>query len=344
MALAISPAKVGIDLGTANTIVYVEGKGIVCHEPSVVARHSGSGAILAIGREAYDMIGRTPKSITIVRPLNDGVIADFEMTAAMLSYFMRAAEVKHFIKPDVMICVPSGVTPVEQKAVRDAARLAGAREAYVVEEPFAAAVGAGLPVSDPTGSMVVDIGGGTTDVATISLNGIVKSTTLRIGGNLMNQAIEQVVKDEHQVLIGERTAESLKIAIGSASERFAKKYQPMTVCGRDLVTGLPKNITVDPVLLARVLAEPIDRIISAVKTILEETPPEITSDVIEHGIVLTGGGALLHNIADVVAQATKVPVFIANSPMACVAIGTGKILNDGRILKKSFKNSKQMRD
>lgn len=333
--LGIGAKNIGIDLGTANTIVYIEGKGIVLREPSVVARNKKSGEVIAVGEEARDMIGRTPASIVAIRPMKDGVIADYDTTVAMMKHYMEKALGKNGGKPYVMVCVPSGVTEVEKRAVIDATRVAGARDAYVIEEPFAAAIGAGLPVMDPTGSMVVDIGGGTTDVATISLGGIVSSRSIRMAGDKMNDAIAQFVRQNKNLLIGERTAEKLKWDIGSASVEAAKEMGTTEVRGRDLVTGLPQTKEVSAVDVSNALQDVVEAIIEAIKGTLEETSPEIAADVIDHGIVLTGGGALLKRLPEVIADATKVPVFIANDPLDCVAIGTGESLKSIDVMKKS---------
>lgn len=333
--LGIGAKNIGIDLGTANTIVYIEGKGIVLREPSVVARNKKSGEVIAVGEEARDMIGRTPASIVAIRPMKDGVIADYDTTVAMMKHYMEKALGKNGGKPYVMVCVPSGVTEVEKRAVIDATRVAGARDAYVIEEPFAAAIGAGLPVMDPTGSMVVDIGGGTTDVATISLGGIVSSRSIRMAGDKMNDAIAQFVRQNKNLLIGERTAEKLKWDIGSASVEAAKEIGTTEVRGRDLVTGLPQTKEVSAVDVSNALQDVVEAIIEAIKGTLEETSPEIAADVIDHGIVLTGGGALLKHLPEVIADATKVPVFIANDPLDCVAIGTGESLKSIDVMKKS---------
>lgn len=327
--------NIGIDLGTANTLVYMEGKGIVLREPSVVAKNTQTGEVIAVGSEAKEMIGRTPGTIEAIRPMKDGVIADYDTTSAMLKYFMQKTVGNS--KPSVMICVPSGVTEVEKRAVIDAARVAGAREAYVIEEPFAAAIGAGLPVMDPTGSMVVDIGGGTTDVATISLGGIVSSTSIRQAGDKFNTAIINYVHSKFNLLIGERTAEDIKIQIGSASVEKAKDIESMNIRGRDLVTGLPKSVDIEAVDVANAIQDVVQDIIVAIKETLEQTSPEIAADVIDHGIVLTGGGALLKNLPEVISEATKVPVFIAQDPLDCVAIGTGKSLKNIEVMRKSRK-------
>lgn len=325
--------NIGIDLGTANTLVYVDGKGIVLNEPSVVAKNTQTEEVIAVGEEARDMIGRTPTNIVAIRPMKDGVIADYDTTAAMLKYFMQKA-LGNGSHPQVMICVPSGVTEVEKRAVIDAAKVAGARDAFVIEEPYAAAIGAGLPVMDPTGSMVVDIGGGTTDVATISLGGIVSSRSIRVAGDKFDEAIINHLRQNFNLLIGERTAEAMKIQIGSASVEKAKDIDGMTVRGRDLLSGLPKTIEISATDIASAIRENVLDIITAIKETLEETSPEIAADVIDHGIVLTGGGALLKHLPDVISDETKVPVFIAQDPLDCVAIGTGESLKNIDVLKK----------
>ncbi|WP_313466709.1 rod shape-determining protein, partial [Carnobacterium sp.] len=283
---------IGIDLGTANTNVFVDGKGIVLRDPSVVAKDINTGEIVAVGEDARNMIGRTPGSIVAIRPMKNGVIADYDTTAAMMKYYIEKAIGKTTSKPYVMVCVPSGVTEVEKRAVIDATRMAGAKDAFILEEPFAAAVGAGLPVMDPTGSMVVDIGGGTTDVATIALGGIVSSRSIRLAGDSMDEGIIHYIRKKYNLLIGERTAEQIKIAIGCASAEKAPEYGAMDVRGRDLLTGLPQTIEVSAIDVAEAIKEVVDGIVSAVRETLEETPPEISADVIDHGIVLTGGGAL----------------------------------------------------
>ena len=331
--LGIGTKNLGIDLGTANTIVYLEGKGIVLREPSVVARNTKTNEVISVGTDARDMIGRTPESIVAIRPMKDGVIADYDTTVAMMKYYIDKT-LGNNGKPYVMVCVPSRITEVEKRAVIDATRVAGARDAYVIEEPFAAAIGAGLPVMDPTGSMVVDIGGGTTDVATISLGGIVSSRSIRMAGDKMNDAIVQYVRQHMNLLIGDRTAEKLKWDVGSASVEAAEEMGTTQVRGRDLVTGLPKTMEVSAKDVSTALQDVVDSIITAIKGTLEETSPEIAADVIDHGIVLTGGGALLKHLPDVIADATKVPVFIANDPLDCVAIGTGESLKSIDVMKK----------
>lgn len=331
----IGTKNIGIDLGTANTIIYAEGKGIVLREPSVVAKNTKTGEIVSVGSEARDMIGRTPASIVAIRPMKDGVIADYDTTVAMMKYYIEKALGHKGSKPYVMVCVPSGVTEVEKRAVIDATRIAGARDAYVIEEPFAAAIGAGLPVMDPTGSMVVDIGGGTTDVATISLGGIVSSRSIRMAGDKIDDSIIYYVRKNYNLLIGERTAEQLKIDVASASVESAKQLDSQTIRGRDLVTGLPKTIEIKAEDVAEAIQEVVEEIITAIKETLEETSPEIAADVIDHGIVLTGGGALLRHLPDVISEATKVPVFVAQDPLDCVAVGTGESLKNIDVMKKN---------
>ena len=331
----IGTKNIGIDLGTANTIVYAEGKGIVLREPSVVAKNTKTGEIVSVGSEARDMIGRTPASIVAIRPMKDGVIADYDTTVAMMKYYIEKALGHKGSKPYVMVCVPSGVTEVEKRAVIDATRIAGARDAYVIEEPFAAAIGAGLPVMDPTGSMVVDIGGGTTDVATISLGGIVSSRSIRMAGDKIDDSIIYYVRKNYNLLIGERTAEQLKIDVASASVESAKQLDSQTIRGRDLVTALPKTIEIKAEDVAEAIQEVVEEIITAIKETLEETSPEIAADVIDHGIVLTGGGALLRHLPDVISEATKVPVFVAQDPLDCVAVGTGESLKNIDVMKKN---------
>lgn len=325
--------RIGIDLGTANTNVYVEGKGIVMGEPSVVALEKNTGDIVAVGEDANNMIGRTPGSIVATRPMKDGVIADFDTTAAMMEYFINKTSSRFGSKPQVVICVPGGGTEVEKRAVVDAALLAGAREAFLIEEPFAAAIGADLPVNDPTGSMVVDIGGGTTDVATISLGGIVSGRMSRSAGDAMDESITSFIRNKYNLLIGERSAESVKIELGSASAELAKELGSVDIRGRDLVTGLPQTISIEASDINEAINEVVMDIIEIVKETLEDTPPEISADVIDRGIVLTGGGALLNGLAEVISDATDVPVFVANDPLNCVALGTGLALKHIELLK-----------
>lgn len=325
----------GIDLGTANTLVYIKGKGIVLREPSVVAMTKDTNKIVAVGNAAKNMIGRTPGNIVATRPMKDGVIADFDTTAEMMKYYItEAIKQKGFFssKPYVMVCVPSGITAVESRAVVDATRLAGARDAYIIEEPFAAAIGANLPVWEPTGSMVVDIGGGTTEVAVISLGGIVTSESIRVAGNDLDDAIINYIRKTYSLLIGERTAETIKIEIGSAKlradlDKDSEEIPNFEIRGRDLVTGLPKTIEITAAEIAGALSDVINAIVEGVKSTLEKTPPELAADIMDRGIVLTGGGALLRNLDRVISEETKIPVIIAEDPLDCVAIGTGKALD-----------------
>ncbi|GLI19694.1 MULTISPECIES: rod shape-determining protein [Tepidanaerobacter] len=331
----------GIDLGSANTLVYVKGAGIVINEPSVVAIQRDSGAVLAVGEEAKLMIGRTPGNIAAIRPMRDGVIADFDITENMLRYFIaKALKSRHFIKPRVVVGIPSGVTEVEKRAVIDATLQAGAREAYLIEEPMAAAIGAGLEVYEPAGNMIVDIGGGTTEVAVISLGGIVTSRSIRIGGNEMDEAISYYVKKEYNLMIGERTAEEIKIEIGSAV--LDKDIENMSVRGRDLVTGLPKTISITAKEINGALEETVNSIIDAIKTTLEKTPPELAADIMDRGIVMTGGGSLLTGLDKKVNQETGMPVHIADEPMNCVVMGTGKVLEELDTLKRVLISPKKV--
>lgn len=334
VAFSFGQKNVGIDLGTANTYVYIEGRGIILREPSVVARNTQTNEVVAVGSEAKDMLGRTPASIAAIRPMRDGVIADYDTTVAMIRYYLQKALGGRIGKPYVTIGVPSGVTAVERRAVIDAARVAGARDAYVIEEPFAAAVGAGLPVMDPTGSMVVDMGGGTTDVATISLGGIVSSRSIRIAGDKLDEAIANFVRNKYNVTIGEPTAERLKIEIGAASLALASTLPNATVRGRDLLTGLPKTIDVTAEDVATSIQEPVQEIVAAIRETLESTQPELAADVIDHGMILTGGGALLRDIEKIIQDATKVPVLIANEPLDAVAIGTGEALKSIDVMRQ----------
>lgn len=331
----------GIDLGTANTLVHVKGKGIVLREPSVVAIQRDTGEVLAVGEEAKQMIGRTPGNIIAIRPLKDGVIADFDVTQAMLKYFIRKAiDTKSFIRPRVVVGVPSGVTEVEKRAVIDATIQAGAREAYLIEEPMAAAIGAGLPVHEPTGNMVVDIGGGTTEVAVISLGGIVTSRSIRIGGDELDEAIIQYIKRTYNLMIGERTSEEVKISIGSAIPPVVD--ESLDIRGRDLVTGLPKTLTIRATEIQRALNEPVFGIIEAVKVTLEKTPPELASDIMDRGIVMTGGGSLLRGLDTLLNKETGMPVHIAEDALSCVAIGTGRALETLDLLKRVLMTPKKL--
>jgi rod shape-determining protein MreB len=316
---------IGIDLGTANTLVFVRSQGIVLNEPSVVAIEVGTGKILAIGAEARRMLGRTPGEIKAIRPLKDGVIADFEVTERLLSDFIRrVVRHKFLMKPRIVICVPSGITEVEKRAVRDSAENAGAREVFLIQEPMAAAIGVGLPVDQPSGIMIIDIGGGTSEIAVIALNGIVNNTSIRIAGDEMNEAIVTYLKKNYNLLIGELSAEEIKIKIGSAFE--LEREDSMEIKGRDLVAGVPKNIKVSSAQIREALAEPIGAITEAVKMSLEQTPPELASDILDRGIVLTGGGALLRNLDKRIRQETNLPVIVADDPLTCVARGTGIVL------------------
>ncbi len=318
--------EIGIDLGTANTLVYVKGKGIIKREPSVVAVDMKTDTVLAVGSQAKEMIGRTPGSIIAVRPLKDGVIADFDITASMLKYFIsKTVRSMFFSKPKVVVCIPSGVTEVEKRAVEDAAKQAGAGIVDLIEEPMAAAIGAGLPVSEPTGSMVVDIGGGTSEVAVISLGDIVTATSERVAGDKLDEAIISYVKRKYNLLIGERTAEDIKIKIGSAVPY--EDEGEMSIKGRNLMDGLPKNIVITSEEVREALSEPLRCILEAIKTTLEKTPPELSADIIDHGIMITGGGALLRGIDTLISEHTHMPVYIAENPLDCVVDGTGKCLD-----------------
>jgi len=324
---------IGIDLGTANTLVFVKGKGIVLREPSVVAIRRDTGTILAVGEEAKRMIGRTPGNIVAIRPMKDGVIADFDVTQTMLRHFIaKAYRRKSLFYPQVVVCVPSGVTEVEKRAVLDATKQAGAREAFLIEEPMAAAIGAGLPVEEPTGSMIVDIGGGTTEVAIISLGGIVTSKSIRIGGDEMDEAVVNYIKRVYNLMIGERTAEEVKIQIGTAYA--ANEETTLDIRGRDLVTGLPKTLTITAKEIEKALADPVTQIMEAIKITLEKTPPELASDIMDKGIIMTGGGALLKGLDRLVAQETGMPVFLSDDPLDCVAMGSGKALAEIDLLRR----------
>lgn len=317
--------EIGIDLGTANTLVFLKGKGIIKREPSVVAMDMRTDNVLAVGSQAKNMIGRTPGSIVAVRPLKDGVIADFDVTSSMLKYFIcKSVRSMFFSRPRVVICIPSGVTEVERRAVEDAAKQAGAGVVELIEEPMAAAIGAGLPVSEPTGSMVVDIGGGTSEVAVISLGDIVTATSERVAGDKLDEAIISYVKRKYNLLIGERTAEDIKIKMGSAVPYDDEGE--MSIKGRNLLDGLPKNIVITSAEVREALAEPLKCIVNAVKSTLENTPPELSADIIDHGIMLTGGGALLRGLDTLISDNTGMPVYIAERPLDCVVDGTGKCL------------------
>jgi len=321
---------IGIDLGTASVLVYVKNKGIVIREPSVVALQKDTNKILAIGEEARQMIGRTPGNIVAVRPLKDGVIANYEVTEEMLKYFIeRVIPRPRLFRPQIVVCIPSGVTSVEKRAVLDAAVQAGAKKTFLVEEPMAAAIGAGLNITEANGNMVVDIGGGTTDIAVISLGGIVVSESLRVGGDKFDEAIIRYIKKMYNMMIGERTAEEIKIKIGSAYPEGEEKT--MDIRGRDLVTGLPRTIKFTSTDSYQALSEPIAAIVDGIKSVLERTPPELASDIVDKGIVLTGGGALLQGFSRLLAEETGIPVHLAQDPLSCVALGTGKILENEQL-------------
>ena len=325
-----------IDLGTANTLVYMKGKGIVLSEPSVVAvRKDGRGAnkVLAVGQEAKMMLGRTPGDITAIRPMKDGVIADFEITEAMLRHFIRIVHHRRsLIRPRIVICVPSGITQVEKRAVRESAESAGAREVFLIEEPMAAAIGAGLPITEPTANMVVDIGGGTTEVAVISLAGIVYSKSVRVGGDKMDEAILQHIKRKYNLLIGIRTSEIIKTTIGNAFP--SDQIDTIEVRGRDLVTGIPKILTIDSDEVRKAISEQVETIIETVRIALEQTPPELAADIVDKGIVLTGGGSLLKNLDILLREETKLPITITEDPLSTVVLGSGMILDNIAILKQ----------
>ncbi|ETI70311.1 rod shape-determining protein [Neobacillus vireti] len=337
----IRSRDLGIDLGTANTLVYVKGKGIVLREPSVVAIQTETKSIVAVGNDAKNMIGRTPGNVVAMRPMKDGVIADFETTASMMKHHIRQAQKSNNPfsgKPYVMVCVPSGITAVEERAVIDATRQAGAKDAYTIEEPFAAAIGANLPVWEPTGSMVVDVGGGTTEVAIISLGGIVTSQSIRVAGDEMDDSIISYIRKNYNLMIGERTAETIKVEVGSAGTPDG--IENMEIRGRDLLTGLPKTIEITAKEIAAALNDTVFAIVEAVKNTLEKTPPELAADIMDRGIVLTGGGALLRNLDKVISEETKMPVLIAENPLDCVAIGTGKALDHIHLFKNKAKDSR----
>lgn len=326
----------GIDLGTANTLVYVKGKGIILREPSVVAINKNQNKVLAVGDEAKQMIGRTPGNIVAIRPMKDGVIADFNVTEKMLKSFIGKVSSRSAFSasPRIVVCFPSGVTEVEKRAIEEATKRAGAREAYLMEEPMAAAIGAGLPVNEPTGSMVVDIGGGTTEVAIISLGGIVTSKSLRIAGDELDQAIIAYVKKEYNLMIGERTAENIKMQLGSVYKVDELLEETMEIRGRDLITGLPKVIEIHESEVREALRETVASIVDAIKTTLEKTPPELAADIMDKGIMLTGGGALLKGLDALINHETHMPVHIAENPLDCVAIGAGKALDNVNLMSK----------
>jgi len=324
---------IGIDLGTASTLVYVKGEGIVLTEPSVVALNKDTGKVLTVGEEAKQMVGRTPAHIVAIRPIRDGVISDFEVTEAMLRYFIEKSQKRmKFVRPRVVIGVPSGITEVERRAVRESAERAGAREIYLIEEPMAAAIGAGIPVQEAGGNMVIDIGGGTTEVAVISLGGIVVSKSVRVAGNEMDEAIINYLKNEYNLMIGERSAEALKIQIGSAFQM--EKEEEMEVKGRDLITGLPRTLKVTSQEVREALSEPVKTIVDSIKMTLEQTPPELSADIVEKGLVLCGGGSLLREFDKLLAQETGLPIHLVEDPMQCVVKGTGKVLEELQTLRE----------
>ncbi len=333
MAQSFIGRDMAVDLGTANTLVYVRGRGVVLNEPSVVAINQTTSNILAVGAEAKRMIGRTPGNIVAIRPLKDGVIADFDTTERMLRYFIhKVHKRRHLAKPRLVVCVPSGITGVERRAVEDAGAAAGARKVFIIEEPMAAAIGAGLPVHEPTGNMVVDIGGGTTEVAVISLGGIVTAMSIRIGGDELDNSIIQYVKKEYSLMLGERTAEEIKMAIGSA---FPAIDEPVAeIRGRDLVSGLPRTVVVTAEEIRRAIEEPVNAIVDAVKTTLDRTPPELSGDIMDRGIVLTGGGALLRGLDERLRHETGMPIVVADNPLDCVALGAGKCVEEFEVLQQ----------
>jgi rod shape-determining protein MreB len=322
-----------VDLGTANTLVYVRGRGIVLNEPSVVAINTNTGKIVAVGIEAKRMIGRTPGNIVAVRPLKDGVIADFDVTERMLRYFIQKVHKRrHFAKPRIVVAVPSGITGVEQRAVKEAGYQAGARRVYIIEEPMAAAIGAGLPVHEPTGNMVVDIGGGTTEVAIISLGGIVTSQSIRVGGDELDQAIISYAKKEYSLMLGERTSEEIKMAIGSAYPFDDEPHAEIR--GRDLVSGLPKTVVISAEEIRKAIEEPVNTVVDAVKTTLDKCPPELSGDIMDRGIALTGGGALLKNIDERLREETGMPIHMVDNPLDSVVLGSGKCVEDFEALRQ----------
>lgn len=328
---------IGIDLGTATVLVFVKGKGIVLHEPSVVAINKDNGHVIAVGTEARRMLGRTPGNIVATRPLREGVIADYEVTEKMLRYFISKADGKRlFFRPRVMVCIPSGVTGVEERAVKQAAIQAGASEAHVIEEPLAAALGAGLDISEPTGTMVVDIGGGTTDVAVLSLGGIVCSASIRVGGDKFDEAIVRYVRREFSLAIGERTGEEIKLNVGSAFPT-GEADRTFEIRGRDMISGLPKAVTINQQQVHEAIQENLEAVVGTVKEVLEKTPPELSADIVNKGIVMTGGGALLHGLDTLLSKETGLPVYVAEDPLSCVAMGTGRALGMINVLNQKPK-------
>lgn len=339
--LGMFSSDMAIDLGTANTLVYVKGRGIVLNEPSVVAIKSEQGRdrVIAVGDEAKLMLGRTPHGIQAIRPLRDGVIADFHVAEKMIKHFIQKVHNRSFASPEVVVCVPSGSTAVERKAIQESAEQAGARKVYLIDEPMAAAIGAGLPVTEPQGSMVVDIGGGTTEVAVLSLCGIVFATSVRVGGDKMDEALIAYIRRNHNLLIGEATAERIKKEVGTALIPEDGVGKSMTIKGRDLMNGVPKELEINQLQVAEALSEPVSAIVEGVKVALEQTAPELAADIVDLGVVLTGGGALLQDIDTVIRRATGLPVTIAEEPLTCVALGTGRALEDEnlrRVLTESY--------
>lgn len=335
-------ADMAIDLGTANTLVYVKGRNIVLNEPSVVAisTQKGKKHVLAVGEEAKLMVGRTPGNIQAIRPLRDGVIADFEVAEEMIKHFIRKVHNRRrFVAPQIIVCVPAGSTAVERRAIEESAESAGGRRVFLIEEPMAAAIGAGLPVTEPTGSMVVDIGGGTTEIAVISLGGIVYACSVRVGGDKMDEAITSYIRRNYNLLIGEATAEKIKKEIGSAILTKESDSITMTIKGRSLITGVPKEVLINQAQIAESLNEVVTTIADGVKSALENTPPELSADIVDRGIVMTGGGSLLMNLNKVIAEVTGVPVFVAENPLNCVVLGTGKALEEMKVLKNVLINA-----
>ena len=330
-----------VDLGTANTLVYVKGRGIVLSEPSVVAIDQRTGDVHAVGIEAKRMLGRTPGNIAAIRPLKDGVIADFDVTETMLRHFIQKVHQNRWAHPRVVVCVPSGVTGVEKRAVEEATLSAGARQAYLIEEPMAAAIGAGLPVGEPTGNMIVDIGGGTTEVAVISLGGIVVAQSIRVGGDELDEAIVNYVKREEKLMIGSQTAEEVKLEIGSAYE--LKDELEAEIRGRDMISGLPKTVVLSSQQVRVALEEPVTQIVDAVKATLDRTPPELASDIMDRGIVLAGGGSLLGGLDDRLRAETEMPIHLADSPLTCVAVGSGRSLEEFEVMRRASQGSRRAR-
>jgi len=329
-----------IDLGTANTLVFIKGKGIVCNEPSVVAIRRDTKKLIAVGLEAKKMLGKTPYDIVAIKPLKDGVIADFDATEVMLKYFIsKVHNRRSFVSPRIIIGVPSGITQVEQRAVKDAAQSAGAREVYLVREPMAAAIGVGLPVGEPSGNMIVDVGGGTTDIAVISLDGVVYSKAVRVGGDKMDEAIIAYIKRRYNLMIGDRTAEHIKIEIGSAFNTGSNDQRVMEIKGRDLISGIPKTVTINEAEVREAITEPVNIILDTIKVILENTPPELAADIVDKGIVLAGGGALLRGLDLLIREETGLPVIVAEDPLTAIVRGVGKMLDELDLLKRVAINS-----